>query len=391
MIDLATEKYLYSKNETKKIQPGGLTKIMTAIIALEHISDTNATATADVNVLSSYDYSFGHMGILANEKLTYDNLLHGMLIYDAGDAAEVIASTLAGSRDNFIKEMNKKAVEIGALNTKFTNPTGFPDENQYSTAEDLFKITKYAMSIPAFKEIVGKSRYEMAPTNKYAEHRYLDNKNKFMNVSTTDKYFTSKAKGVKTSYIDDNDCSLIVQYENDNIKLMIITIGASYDGVSNYSYEDTKALLSYGLNYYTNVKIIAEGDIFAEIELENGKDVDRLLLDAKDDIYINLPKDYDSDKIKKNVTLKSDITAPIKKGDVLGTVDVLYNDEKYISFNLTAPNDIEADNLKGFWKNVWAFISSPTLLVIMGILLIIVVWSVLIFNKKKVYKIDKSK
>ncbi len=391
MIDLATDRYLYSKNETQKINPGGLVKIMTAIVAIEHISDKNATVTADVNTLSSYDYSFGHMGILANEKLSYDNLLNGMLLYDAGDAAEVIASNVMSSREAFIKEMNKKAVEIGALNTKFTNPTGFPDENQYSTAEDLFKITKYAMSNSYFKEIVGKSRYEMGPTNKYVEYRYLDNKNKFMNVSTTDKYFTSKVKGIKTSYIDDDDCSLILQYENDNIQLMTICIGAHYDGTLNYSYEDSQELLDYGLNYYTNVKVISEGDIFAEVELTNGKDIDRLLLDSKEDIYINLPKNYDPEKITTNVNLKKDISAPINKGDLLGTVDVLYDNEKYISFNLTAPNNIEADNIKGFFTSVWAFISSPTLLVAMGILLIIVVWSLLIFNRKKVYKIDNKK
>lgn len=389
MIDTATDRYLYNFNEDKKIEPGGLVKIMTAIVAIENISDFSKTVTADVNVLSSYDYSFGHMGILAGEKLSYENLLNGMLLYDAGDAAEVIASTVFKTREAFINAMNNKAVEIGALNTKFTNPTGFPEKNQYSTAEDIYKITKYAMSNSYFKEIVGKSRYEMKPTNKYNQNRYLDNLNKFMNVSSTDKYYTSKAKGIKTSYISDNNLSLILQYETESMQLMIITLGSSYDGEVNYAYEDTLKLISYGLDYYTSVKVISEGDIFAEVELQNGKNTDRLLLEAKEDVFINLPKDYESSKLKKSVTVKENVKAPIKKNEILGKVEILYNDEKYVSIDLVSPAEVKADNIKGFMKKILKVITSPALLVSMGILLIIVVWSVLIFNRKKTYKIDK--
>ncbi len=391
MIDLDTGRYLYKLNESQKIQPGGLVKIMTAIVALEHISDTKKSVTADVNVLASYDYSFGHMGILANEKLTYDNLICGMLVYDAGDAAEVLSSTVMNSRDKFIKEMNKKAVDIGALNTKFTNPTGFPDKNQYSTVEDIYKITKYAMEIPYIQEAVGKSRYEMSPTNKYTEYRYLDNKNKFLSTSTTDKYYTSKAKGVKTSYIDDDNCSLIVQYETDSIKLMTIVAGSPYDGVDNHSYNDTSKLIQYGLNYYTSVKVVSEGEIFEEVELQNGRGEDRILLEAKDDVFINLPMDYDEDDLERKVTLKENISAPISKGQVLGTVKIMYKGDEYVSIELKSPKEIKANNIKGIFKKVWIVLTSPVLLVSMGLILIVVVWSILIFNKKKVYKVKDKK
>ena len=127
LVDMETGKFLYSHNSDKKIAPGGFVKIMTAIIAIEAMVDPGETVVADAETIAAYDYSFGHMGILAGEILTLDNLINGMLIYDAGDAAEVIAQYTTGSREDFIKKMNNKAVEIGALNTKFTNPTGFPD------------------------------------------------------------------------------------------------------------------------------------------------------------------------------------------------------------------------------------------------------------------------
>ncbi len=391
LIDTTTGKYLYKDNIDQKIAPGGFTKIMTAIVAIECMVDKSETVVANGNTLAQYDYSFGHMGILADEMLTLDNLINGMLIYDAGDAAEVIAAYSMDSRDEFIKEMNNKAVKIGALNTKFTNPSGFPDKKQYSTVEDIYKITKYAMELDYFSEVVKKYRYEMEATNKYTQKRYLDNKNKFLSTTTTDKYYTSRAKGIKTSYIDDSNCGVILQYETEKMKLMSIVAGSPYDGTTNHAYEDTRKLIDYGLNYYTSVKVISEGDIMAEVELDNAKDTDRILLEANEDIYVNLPKDYDEEKLETKVVLEDNIKAPITKGKVLGSVTVIYNGEEYISASLTSPQEIKANNFKGVFKKLWRIISSPALLVTLGILLIVLVWSLLIFNKKKEYKIDRKK
>ena len=391
LIDVKTGKQLYSHNATDKIAPGGFTKIMTAIVAIECMIDSGETLVADGEVLATYDYSFGNMGILPGEILTLDNLINGMILYDAGDAAEVIASYSLDSRSEFIKKMNSKAVDIGALNTKFTNPTGFPDEKQYTTVEDICKITKYAMELEYFREVAKKHRYEMSPTNKYKQTRYLDNKNKFLSSVTTDKYYTIRAKGVKTSYIDDNNCGVILWYETENSTLMSIVAGASYNGETNFSYEDTSKLIDYGLNFYTNVKVISAGDIFAEVELTNGKDTDRILLEATEDVYVNLPKNYDEDKLTTSVVLEKEIKAPITKGKLLGKVTVLYNGEEYISAPLTSPKEVQADNIKGFFVEIIRFLTQPSLLVGLGILLIIIVWSVLIFGRKKTYKIDKHK
>ncbi|MBQ8588615.1 MAG: hypothetical protein IJ454_04400, partial [Clostridia bacterium] len=161
-------------------------------------------------------------------------------------------------------------------------------------------------------------------------------------------------------------------------------------GSVNHAYEDTRKLIDYGLNYYTSVKVVSEGDIMAEVELDNAKNTDRILLEANEDIYVNLPKDYDEEKLETKVVLEDNIKAPITKGKVLGSVTVVYNGEDYISASLTSPQEIEANNFKGVFKKVWRIISSPALLVTLGILLIVLVWSLLIFNKKKEYKIDRK-
>lgn len=393
LADATTGRFLYSKGIDTKIQPGGFTKIMTAIVAIENMLDSGETVVANGDVLASYDYDFGHMGILAGEILTLDNLINGMLIYDAGDAAELIASYSADSRSDFINKMNSKAVEIGALNTKFTNPTGFPDKKQYTTVEDIYKITKYAMGIEYFRDVVKKPRYEMKPTNKYVYNRYLDNKNKFMSATSTDEYYTTRARGIKTSYIDDKRCGVILYYNSDKNPLISVVANSKIKDEVNYAYEDTKKLIDYGVNYYTSVKVISEGDILAEVELPNASGTNRILLEATEDVTVNLPKNYDEKKLKTEVVLESKIKAPVSKGKILGSVTVYYDGDEYITASLTSPRDIKANHFKGFFVGIWNLISAPYLLVTLGILLIVAVWAILIFNsrKKKTYKFDKRK
>ena len=393
LADASTGKLLYSEGIDTKIQPGGFTKIMTAIIAIENMLDSEETVVADGEILSQYDYNFGHMGILPGEILTLENLINGMLIYDAGDAAELIASYSADSRSDFIKKMNSKAVEIGALNTKFTNPTGFPDKKQYTTVEDIYKITRYAMKLEYFRDVVKKPRYEMKPTNKYRQNRYLDNKNKFLSATSTDKYYTVRAKGVKTSYIDDKKCGVILFYETDKISMISIVANSKVKDEINHSYEDTKKLINFGLEFYESVKVISAGDFLAEVELTNGKGHDRILLEANEDVHVNLPKDYDEDKLETRVILENKIKAPIKKGKILGSATVYYDGEEYISSSLTSPIEVKANYIKGFFSAIWKVISAPALLIVLGILLIIAVWAILLFNnkKKKTYKFDKRR
>ena len=391
LVDNASGKYLYNEDIDEKIQPGGFTKIMTAIIAIENMASEEEAVAAKSGTLEAYDYSFGNMGILAGETLTLKDLLYGMLLYDAGDAAEVIAEYSLGSREDFLKAMNKKAVEIGALNTKFTNPTGYPEKNQYSTLEDIYKITKYAMSLPIFATIADTGMYEIKPTNKYRETRYLPNSNKFITRYSSDKYYMSKASGVKSSYIDNNNCGVILQYDDEKSSITCLVAEAKYDGNLNYAYEDARELLKYGLNYYKSVKVISKDEILSEIELNNGKGIDRILLEVPEDLYVNLPKDYDSEKLKIKTKTEKNIKAPISKGQALGIVKVLYDDDEYASVVLTSPVAVEASHLKGFFKSIWNVLSSPKLLVTLGLLLIIFVWSTLIFNRRKQMRRRKNR
>ena len=173
MIDMKTGKVIYNKNADTKLYPASTTKILTAIIALEKCEDLSTVVTASHAAIDPITLEDSHMGILVGEQLTLEQLIYGMLVYSANDAANVLAIHIAGSLDAFAQMMNEKAQSLGASNSHFMNPHGFHDDEHYTTASDLAVIARYAMGNEKFREIVKTARYIIEPTNKYEETRYL--------------------------------------------------------------------------------------------------------------------------------------------------------------------------------------------------------------------------
>lgn len=161
-----TGKILYEKDAHKKMYPASTTKIMTAILALENRSLTD-TANVSYNAIFTVPVGYSNANLQLDETLTYEQLLHVLLIPSANDAANVIAEDIAGSVESFSSMMNTKAREIGCENTNFVNANGVHNENHYSTAYDLALIGKYAMENETFRKIVSTVRYTLPVTNKW--------------------------------------------------------------------------------------------------------------------------------------------------------------------------------------------------------------------------------
>ena len=180
LVDMKNSMILYDKSSNKPIQPAGFTKIVTAMVVLDNCEDLSQVIVAPKETIAACDFSFGNMGILAEEELSAKDLLEGMLVYDAAEAAEILAGFTFGNYNKFIAAMNDLAKKAGAENTVFKNAGGYYDENQQSTVADIAKIALYAMKNDAFAETVKKGMVEIEPTNKYREKRYLANTNMFV-------------------------------------------------------------------------------------------------------------------------------------------------------------------------------------------------------------------
>lgn len=230
LYDLTLDKFLFQENVDNKLPIASLTKIMTAIVALENM-DLDQKITVDQKAATIGE---GTMGLTEGEILTLEELLYGLLLQSGNDAGEAIAAASPFGRDNFVYLMNKKAEEMGLTNTHFTNPTGLEgDGEQYGTVEDLIVMTRYALQIPKFAEIVSTYEHYIEPTDKNPEHHLYNE----TNLLTT----YSGVKGVKTGYTNEAGMCLITYLDYGGHKIIGVVLNAENRR------EEMKNLLDYSL------------------------------------------------------------------------------------------------------------------------------------------------
>lgn len=383
LLDNNSGRIIYDKNGGGRIEPGGFTKILTAVIVLENVNDIKETVTADSKAVNAYDFSLNNMGVLPGEKMSVENLLYGMLMYDAGEAANALAVYVGESMDKFVEKMNAKAADLGCSATNFTNPSGMHDEQQYSSLADIAKIVNHAMSNQTFAQIVSTRTHTISPTNKYPSSRHLNNSNKFL-VSKTSPYYNPSVTGVKTSYISNDDCGIAVTYVNGSTSLLCLIANAKYRNGVNQANEDTKKLIEYGTNYYVPHQVMNKDDIMAEVKITNGKEADRVLLIAPETMVINLPKGFDESKLEVKIDSQKKVKAPITKGDALGQVTVMYNGEKYATSILSADSTITSSPIKGIMNSITSFFTSWIFITsIIAIIVLFVVYTILLNRAKR--------
>ncbi len=238
VYDLTTNQVIFAKNPKDKLPIASLTKVMTAIIALEN-------KRKDDRYLVVKDSLVGEnsMGLALGEVLTIEELLYGLLLPSGNDASEVLADSFPSGREGFIKAMNSKAMTMGLRDSNFTNPSGLEgDGDQYSTAYDLLVITRYAISnFPLFNKIVATAQYSITETQTHKEY-YLQNET---NLLTS----YPGVKGVKTGYTPEAGLCLITYLDYNGHQIISVLLGSSNRR------EEMKELLDYSLKKF-GVKIL---------------------------------------------------------------------------------------------------------------------------------------
>lgn len=388
LMDMASGRVLYSKNLDQQVYPASTTKIMTGILALEALNMED-TVTATYEALKTITLEDSHMGILMGEELTVEQLIKGMLVYSANDAANVLAIQVSGSIDAFVDLMNQKAQELGMTNTHFANPCGVHDDNHYTTARDLAILSKYAMKNEQFREIVRMPIYKIPPTNKYTSERILVNTNLFLGTSRSTYYYYPPAIGIKTGHTSQAGYCLVSAASYNDIEFLAIVMHCSDEDTREqaYSYIDSKTLFDFGFDHYTHTEIASVGDVVADSKVYEAKNDMRVAVTVEEDMSALIPSGNNSkDNIKTNVNLPEQLNAPISKGDVLGTVEYTYNDVPLCTANLVATNDVERNTFLHIFHLIIKVITSPFFLIPVIILLII-----LIFARRRKKKLERQK
>ena len=374
LMDSATGKILYGKNENKKLYPASTTKILTAIIAIEKCKPT-AQITASYDAVMSLPSGYSNAAIQSGETLGFQDLLDMFLIHSANEIGTIFAEHISGNVENFATLMNQKAQSIGCKNSNFTNPSGIHDENHYSTAYDMVLIAQYCMKNQTFRNTVAKTSCTVEATDKY-EKRFFRNTNDLLNPSSD--YYYEHAIGVKTGYTSQAKRCLIAASAKDNIELITVVLGTQ-SATPDTRYLDTINLFDYGFSNYKIQKIATKGTSVKEITVGNAtKDTQNLSLLLKNDITGLIPANLSLTDLEPTVELNNLIAAPIKEGDVLGKITYNIDGTAYSADLIANQNVEEFDPINVIKQIVLAF-------------LVLFIFAKLILPKRKKSKNKNSK
>lgn len=212
-VDLVSGVTLYEKDPNKALLPASTTKIVTALVAIDTYGENQVLKVGKTSVEGQ------KMGLVTGEEIKFIDLLNGLLIYSANDAAEVLAQNYPSGRDGFITAMNKKIKDLGLNNTHFSNPTGLDNGEQYTTTRDLIMVSKLAMKNPVFAKIVGTKEKTVKSVDGKISHR-LVNINKLLDD-------VPGVLGVKTGWTENARENLVSYIDRDNKKVMTVVLGSS--------------------------------------------------------------------------------------------------------------------------------------------------------------------
>ena len=393
LYNVDNKKALYKQKENDVIFPGSTVKIMTGLLAVEYYEDDfDRTITVSEKAVKGV---LGHnVSLKAGENVTVRDMLYAMLIGGANDAARVLAFEIASSEEEFVKLMNKRAKELGAVNTVYTNCTGMHDPHMVTTAYDTFLISLEAYANADLMDITSTKRYEM-PANNVSYGRRISNKNFFVSDNIEQKYYYSSARGLNAGSTYEAGYSLVTSATNEGLTYLCIVMGAnsvSESGVTTVnSYTEAKKLLDWAFDNFGYVKLVDKSMMICEIPVSMSADVDHVTVVPANQLEVFIEKDIDP---KKDVLLvhevEKQLSAPIDAGEEVGVLTVSYKGEVLGEIKLVTNNAVEGSNFLIIWDKLLELTGSKVFVIITVV--VILIFFVYVFTKSIVlYKKTGSK
>lgn len=346
LMDARSGKILFEKNAHDPRPPASVTKIMTLVLAFEALQAGKITLEDKV-VGSEHASSMRGTTIFLSPGETWSmaDMLKAIAVGSANDASVAVAEHIAGSHEAFVEMMNQKAKELGMHNTQFKNATGLAAEGHYMSAYDIAILSRYAFKFP---ELIKLSSIYLDYIQGPRKDKFmLDNKNKLLK-------FYPGTNGLKTGMTSEAGYCISATALRDGTQLIAVIMGAeSRDQRS----KETKQLLDYGFANYTSVLVARGGEAQSDVKVFRGRK-DRVSVATPEDFAVSINKG-DRGKLKKEIILKKDITAPIRKGDKLGDIVASVDGEEVDRAPLLAVEDVPKTSIPGltfkFLGNLFRF------------------------------------
>ena len=344
LIEESTGKVLYAQNETEKLKPASMTKMMGLLLACEQINQKKL-ALDDVITISSAAAAMGGSQVFleVNEQITVNDLLKSICISSANDAMYALGETIGTTNDHFVQMMNDKAKNLNLENTNFVNVTGFDDENHYTCAKDMASI---AQNLLKYKELI------LPYTSMYEGYIRENTDNPFWLVNTNKLVrFYEGMDGLKTGYTSESGFCLTATAKRNDVRLISVIMNAKTSVDRN---EMTKSLMDYGFSKITSKTLYKANDKVASIKIQKAKK-EKVDVYTTSDIQIILDKSVENPTISQQIKLKDTLKAPLKKGDIIGQLMVSVNQDIY-SFDLIVNENVELltyfEIFKDFLKDI---------------------------------------
>lgn len=327
VIERTTNRVLMGENEHTPLPMASLTKIMTAVVAIENCADLNARHKIPgeaVGIEGSSIY------LAEGEELSVRELLYGLMLRSGNDAAVALALLTAGSVENFVQKMNDKAAEMGLEHTQFRNPHGLPAKDHYTSCYDLAMISSYAMQNDLFREIVGTKTIKISNTTKDYD-RVLKNKNKML-------WDYEGGCGIKTGYTKEAGRCLVSAAERGDMKLICVVLNCGP------MWEVSKQKMDACFDRYEFRKILSAGQLDRSIAVTGGV-AERAGVYLKEDITLLVEKGAE---IEAEIDLPESLPAPLMRDQVVGEVRIFCEKELLFSQKIYNIEGIEVQTRKIF-------------------------------------------
>lgn len=331
LLETNSGRVIVNHNGEEKLPMASLTKIITAIVALENCADLD-----ELHQITAQEQGIEGSSIYlkAGEHLSIRQLLYGLMLRSGNDSAIAIATIVGGSVDNFIDKCNDFCQKIGATNTHLENPHGLHSDNHYTTAHDLAVITAYALKNDIFAEVVSTQKINIPNELGKYDHRELINKNRFL------KMFEG-ATGVKTGYTKKAGRCFVGSStrEEDGMQLVCVILNCVP------MFQECKAVMELAWKNYEMHNLIDENGYQASINIKNSSAMTDMA-QSKNAFSYPLTK-AEEDKIEITDTLQKTYDAPIKEGEILGEVKIFLDKQLIFCDNIYSINNIEDDSYNG--------------------------------------------
>ena len=391
LVSMDTGEILYEKDIDKPIYPASITKIMTVTLMLESEKYDPAgkvTMSKEVDrMITGTGSAVSNLKI--GEEITQLDLVYTVLMSSFGDCAYLAALYYGGSVEAFVEQMNNKAAELGLTGTHYTNPVGLHDAQNYTTVRDIHTLATYALKNETFKTVCETARYTIEATNMSGK-RTISTTNLMQDSNTN--YYYQYARGVKTGFTDEAGRCLVSTATYNGYNYMCILMKCPANAGKRYEFIDSANLYRWAFNNFSFKQVADSTEPVCELPVDLSFDTDFVPLYFEKPFVTVLPNEADSSTIvvkpKLNYEKKD---APIKKGEILGTAEIMYAEQVIGTVNLVAGSGVKASKLLIALRAVKGFFGSFYMKIVYILIALVIVIFILMIIRLNIARIRKRK